>query len=165
MSILYEKKGICLRTANPEDAAKLAGCLRSADRAELEASHPGQDPAILLRQFINQSIQAVTLCYREQVAAIGGICPDIWLGNRACVWLLTGQSIQKIPITFVRLARKLLACWLQQYEVLFNRVDARYTSACQLIVVLGGRFTEDKHFYHQICFLDFMFRRKTWEEL
>lgn len=159
MTVLYEKNQIYLRTATAEDAKLLAAVLRPKDQAELSASFPGLLPKELIGRFINISSGSVALFYRGDVVALGGIYPFSWVGSRACVWLLTGPKIEKIPVTFIKLAKRLLTGWLMRYPVLTNQVDARYQAACRLITHLGGSWTGRARLYSNIEFLEFIFRR------
>ena len=159
MTILYEKNQVCLRTARPEDAALFAKVLRPADKAELMAVWPGISLKELIRQFIQLSSSAVILFYRGDMVAVGGIYPLTWLSTRACVWLLTGKELSKIPVTFFKLAKRLLGVWLRRYPLLTNRVDNRYHSACRFITQLGGVWTGHTTRYSNIQFLEFIFRR------
>ena len=160
MIVLYEKNQICLRLAHLSDAALLAPHLREADRAELAAVWPGISPEKLLDRFLALSSVSVVLEYRQRPVALGGIYPLTWLGQRACVWLLTGEEIEKIPVTFVRLAKHLLRTWLLRYPVLTNRVDTRYRSAGRLITRLGGIWTGEEELYGGVRFSEFIFRRR-----
>ena len=157
---MKQNPAILLRPAQPADCTLLARVLRPADRAELAASHPGQAPAELLQEFVRRSAHAYVLTYRQRPAAIFGLAPDSWLGNRACVWLLTGDPVAKIPKTFFRTARRFVAAALSEYALLYNFADERYAAALRFVRRLGGTF--DGTFYQtpSARFLRFTFRRK-----
>ena len=148
MDFLYQKNQILLRRARREDCLRLAAVLRPEDRAELAASHPAQEPQELL------------VHYEGEPAALFGVAPDVWMGRRACVWLLTGRRVRRIAKTFVRVARALLAGALRRYEGLYNFADGRYAAALRFIRRLGGTF--DGTVCQTGCapFLRFTFRRK-----
>ncbi len=147
------------RPACPADAVALARCLREADRQELAASHRGQNPAACLEHFIRISVCCICGIYREEIIALAGIYAPSFLGAGACVWLLTGRSIVRVPISFVRYAKHQLAIWLNLYPQLENSVDARYHAARKLIACLGGIFTARRSVYDGKLFLHFIFRR------
>ena len=159
MTTLYEKNQIRLRTACVKDATALAAVLRQKDQEELAAVWPGALPEKLISRFIKISSVAVALTHEEKLVALGGIYPFAWLGHRACVWLLTGEEVEKIPVTFVKLAKRLLQVWLARYPVLTNRVDERYLAAQRLVNRLGGEWTGNSTLHHNIRFLEFIFRR------
>lgn len=160
MNFLYQKNHILLRRARREDCLRLAAVLRKEDRAELAASHPAKEPQELLVQFFKRSSACFVLEYRGEPAALFGVAPDVWMGRRACVWLLTGRRVRRIAKTFVRVARALLAGALRRYEELYNFADGRYTAALRFIRRLGGTF--DGTVCQTACapFLRFTFRRK-----
>lgn len=157
---MKQNPAILLRPAQPADCTRLARVLRPADRAELAASHPGQAPAELLEQFVRRSAYAYVLTYHQCPAALFGLAPDGWLGNCACVWLLTGYPVAQIPKTFFRTARRFVAAALLEYAQLYNFADERYAAALRFIRRLGGTF--DGAFYQTPAarFLRFTFRRK-----
>ena len=156
---MFDNKDIFLRPARPADCMALAQTLRPADRAELTASHPGQEPAALLLGFLQSSIHCFALLYQGRPAAIFGLAPDAWLGNRACVWLLTGQLIESIPKTFVRIARRFVAAALTQYAELYNFADGRYAAALRFVRRLGGTFDGTFCQTESARFLRFTIRR------
>ena len=153
------KPVLYFRPAQPADGPALARCLRAADRRELAASHPGQSPAECLEHFICISVCRVCGVYRGKVIALAGVYASSLLGTDACVWLLTGSPVARVPISFVRSAKRWLAAWLQLYPTLTNAVDARYEAARKLITCLGGEFTGGSSVYNGVLFLHFIFRR------
>lgn len=155
---------IVLRPARVADAALLARALRPADRQELAASHPGCNPADCLAEFITGSRQSVCLECGGEVAALAGIYAPVVLGCYACVWLLTGQQIEKCKFSFVRLAKRCLSYWLTLYPVLGNEVDSRYRAARRFIRRLGGKTDGQITLHNNRVFLHVIFRRNTWEE-
>lgn len=160
MFILYQKNNLLLRRAYLPDALRLARVLRWKDKAELTASHPGKEPEYLLKHFITQSSSSFILEYCGKPVALFGLAPDVWMGRRACVWLLTGRELGRISKTFVRLARRFLAAALAQYDELYNFADGRYEEALRFIRRLGGRFDGVSFDTPSARFLRFTFRRK-----
>lgn len=159
MNILYQKNNCLLRLASPKDGTRLAKELRWEDRAELSASHPGREASELVSDFINRSVHCFILEHQSVPAALFGLAPDVWLGRRACVWLLTGKRVLRIPKTFLRVSRALLMGALAQYDELYNFTDERYAAALRLIRHLGGRFDGRSFDTPAARFLRFTFRR------
>ncbi len=157
---MEQHHAVLLRPAQPADCAALAAALRPADRAELAASHPGQCPADLLLDFIHRSCCAFTLLYNGQPAALFGLAAENLLGSRACVWLLTARAVERIPKTFLRVARRFIAAALNQYPELYNFTDERYTAALRFVCRLGGTFDGTFRQTEPARFLRFTFRRK-----
>ena len=161
---LVNSPAVILRPACLADAQPVAAALRLADREELAASHPGKKPEVLIREFIRASRYSVCLCWRGEPVAVAGLYVPVWLGNKACIWLLTGQHIERCKVSFVRAAKRQLSRWLTVYSVLENEVDFRYRAARRLVRHLGGQLGHSVTQYNGISFLHFTFRRNTWEE-
>lgn len=142
-----------LRQVTQDDIVFISHRIRRADRAELEASFPGQSVQGLLEQFVRQSQDCFTFVPRQQPAAVGGIT------SQGCIWLLTTKEVEKYPKTFFRTAQLYLANQLNRHHLLFNWVDQNYTGAVQLIVHLGGIFSGKYQNFSKRKFLFFTFRR------
>lgn len=164
MTFLYCKNKISVRFARAGDGNKLAPFLRAEDLRELAASHSGREAAALLENFIRSSRSCFFLSYDKEPAALFGISAPCWLGRRACVWLVTGQSILKMRVSFMRLARRVIKDFLSVYPELYNFTDERYLSAVRFIRRLGGRFDGSSVACGNVRFLYFTFRRNKWEE-
>ena len=148
-----------LRPARPADCASLAKDLRPADRAELAASRPEEDPEALLSEFCRRSVWCWVLVHKSRPAAMFGLVPDALLGTRACVWLLTGNTVAEIAKTFFRTAKRFVAAALVPYAELYNFADERYTAALRFIRRLGGTFDGSVCQMPAARFLRFTFRR------
>lgn len=164
MTFLCCKNKILLRRAHAGDGKQLAPFLRAEDRRELSDSHLGRSAAELLENFILRSRSCFFISYDKEPAALFGISAPCWLGRRACVWLVTGRSILKMRVSFMRLARRITADFLSVYPELYNFTDERYLSAVRFIRRLGGQFDGSFVTYGNVRFLYFTFRRNRWEE-
>jgi len=163
MTVLFEKKYLLLRSARRGDGYRLAPFLRQADRAELAVSHQGRDVAALLEAFIASSVQSVFMTVRGEPAVLAGVCPQIHLGVSGCVWMLTGRAVERVPLSFTRLARRQLEEWLQYYPFLYNYIDGRYLQALSFAQRAGGK-TGKEIYIHGVKFVEVIFRRNSWEE-
>jgi hypothetical protein len=143
-----------------EQIISLADRLRPSDRRELLASHVKQDPVKCLKLFVKHSCRLCVLTTEEGTAAIGGIAADRTCPGAACVWLLTATAVEKYPKTFFKICRREVTSYLEQYDVLYNWVDARYTQAVRFISRLGGEFDATYRLCAGHKFLFFTFRRK-----
>ena len=150
--------------ARPGDGVQLAAVLRAQDRAELSATHPGQDPAECLEKFIAAS--SVSVCVKDgtQPVLLAGVYHPYVQVPCALVWLLSGEKVARRPIAFFKLARFFLHAWTQYYGELFNYVDARYGAALLFAKRLGGILQNDTTYFSGKLFLKCTFRRNTWEE-
>lgn len=162
MDILYQQNNLVLRSARLADCALLAAELRRLDREELAASCGGADVRKLLESFYRVSVKCIFLQYKNHPAALFGLAPEVWMGRRACVWLLTGKSVEKIPKSFFCAARTLLKNALNEYEELYNFVDERYLAARRFVERLGGVFDGSFVTAGGVKFLRFTFRRKEY---
>ena len=164
---MTEKKikfGLTIRPARAGDGRRLAAVLRSADRAELAATHPGLEPGECLERFIAISDVSLFVSYQNQPLLIAGVYRDTLLPAPALVWMLTGRGVTKFPLRFVKIVRFFLQQWQAYYGTLFNYIDARYTSAWRLARRLGGRLENDHTYYNGQLFLKCIFRRNLWGE-
>jgi hypothetical protein len=127
-----------IREAQASDCALLAAVMRPEDMRELEAL--GLTPKRALYESLAESAVAYTVDVDGWPAAMFGLTPYKLLGERACVWLLTGEGINKIPLTFVKLSRLYIAEFLELYPVLDNWVDARYTASIKWLEMCGAVF-------------------------
>lgn len=153
-----------IRPAVLQDAKLLAAELRTQDRAELQATHPGLDPASCLMRFIEVSDVSICVLYHKRPVLLAGVYRDEKLCSPALVWLLTGEVVSKIPVCFVKLVRFFLAQWQAYYGVLFNYIDSRYEGALKLVRSLGADVENDHTYYSGQLFLKCIFRRNLWEE-
>lgn len=164
MTVLYCKNQIVLRHARPGDGLTLAPHLRPADRAELSASFPGRAFGALLEDFIRRSRACFFVSRAGVPAALFGVYAPCLLSRRACIWLLTGEEVRKMPVSFVRLARGAVSRLLEHYAELYNFTDGRYEAALRFIKRLGGAFDGSFKTCGNVRFLYFTFRRNSWEE-
>lgn len=129
---------ILIREAQECDCALLAVVMRPADRREVEAL--GLTPVQALYESFKDSLIAYTVEVDGWPAAMFGITPYQLLGERASVWLLTGEGINKIPIAFVKLSIYYIAKFLELYPVLDNWIDERYTAGIRWLEMCGAVF-------------------------
>lgn len=164
MTLLYSKHQILLRPARMGDGRRLAPFLRPQDREELAASHPGKEMAELLEDFIRYSRECFFILHRGKPAALFGVSAPSWFSPRACVWLLTGRRVERMPIALVRIGRAAVKYFLTHYLELYNFTDERYLAALRFIKRLGGQFDGSFKTCGNVRFLYFTFRRNLWEE-
>ncbi len=119
---------------------QLAKALRPKDRAEIEAGGVSVNKA-LYRAFRN-SIMVKTAFVGEEIAAIWGLCvgwrPGVSpLSDLAVPWLHTTHAVERVPVSFVRVARKELAEMKRMRCRLESFVAADYGQAVKLLRNLG----------------------------
>ena len=126
---------LLLRRAAIADVYALALHLRPGDRAEIAAI--GKEPRRVLRQSFRSSLYAPRCAMVDgEVAAMWGIGGDI-LSDIGAPWLMTGTVCDRVPVTFLRVAKAELAAMLAVKRRLENFVAADYSKAIRLLEVLG----------------------------
>ncbi len=129
-----------VRPATIADVYALARRLRPGDRAEVEAL--GQDPRRALRFSFRASLYPPQACFVDgEIAAMWGMGGDI-LSDEGRPWLMTGMAVERIPVSFVKIAQAWIADALSIKPRLENQVLADYTKSVRLLGVLGFRLDE-----------------------
>ena len=164
MTFLCRQNRITLRLAQAGDGKLLSKKLRPADRLELESSFPSQELGNLLERFREKSVFVVFGYENEEPLFLGGLAPNSFLGEKSCVWLLTGIGVETRKISFVKILRKLLFDLNKLYPFLYNFTDERYRPSLRFISRMGGLFNWEFISFQNTRFLYFTFRRKKWEE-
>jgi hypothetical protein len=127
---------ISIEGANLLHAAELAYDMRRADADEVLAM--GYAPYDALRRSIMMSGgEAWTLMINGKVAAIGGVMNFGLLQRAGIPWLLTGNMVDKYPVTFWKAARHVLEAMRFKYAFLTNVVDSRYVASLRWLKRLG----------------------------
>jgi hypothetical protein len=156
--IYYEKDGIRVRTSVKKDAEYLHDKLRKSDVEEVWKSHH-HTPKEALERSTNNSIFCLTI---ENCVPIGmfGICPEQLLGDKASIWMLGSDDINKITYKIVRECRNFIKKMLEYYPYLHNFVDAENKKSIQWLKWMGATMSEPKPYgAEQKMFIYFYFRR------
>jgi hypothetical protein len=126
---------ILIRPAAIADVYALAATLRPGDRAEIAAI--GRDPRTVLRASFRSSLTPVKVAlFDGQIAAMWGLGGDI-LSDTGWPWLMTAPPIERIAVSFLKIAKAEVAAMLAFKPRLEGHVDARYAKAVRLLEVLG----------------------------
>lgn len=72
----------------------------------------------------------------DEIAAIWGMGGDI-LSDVGRPWLMTAMPIERIPVSFVKIAQREIAAMNDVKPRLENYVDATYRKAARLLETLG----------------------------
>ena len=117
------------------DVYALARSLRPGDRAEIISV--GKDPRRVLRIALRRSLVPPKVALVDgEVAAMWGIGGDV-LSESGEPWLMTGTACDRVPISFLRIAKAELALMLALKPRLENYVAADYPKAIRLLEGLG----------------------------
>lgn len=112
----------------------IASRLREGDRREVQCT--GLKPIRTLMNSFQSSHYRKAFFVDGQLAAIGG-CTGGLLSPVAHPWLMTTSAVEKVPLTFVKQARREIAQMLEKHSLLRNYVDARYDAAIGFLEILG----------------------------
>ena len=132
--------------------AAITPYLRRADVEEVQA-FSGISPALAVAFSIAQSRPGFCVLYEDKPAAIFGAAPVD--NNKGCIWLLGTDEIEKHPVTFYRMSKKIFPAIMKDYQYLENYVDARNKLSLRWLKWLG--FTvedaqimgaENREFHH-----------------
>lgn len=151
--MFYDDGKIKVRKANKEDARYIAQHMRQCDKDEVWASdHKTPDEA--MREGLQNSIFACTVENGVPIAMFG-ICPFDITGDKASVWLLATDDLDKIKVRFALNSRKFIDTMLEYYPKLENYVDARNTKSINWLKFCGAKIddpvpfgAEKKPFHH-----------------
>ena len=127
---------VVVRPSEAADAYLLAANLRPADRNEVVSL--GVDPRRGIRENYRNAMLRKTYLVDGSLAAMSGLCGSM-LGDIGYPYLLTTKAVERVPVTFVKLAREGIADMLRHKLRLEGLVAAEYEGACRLLEVLGFR--------------------------
>lgn len=155
---------VLIREAVVEDADLLGPNLGVADKAELDALHPGKAPEELLRICIRGSVGAAwAATVDDTVIAAWGVGPSnlVGVGHPWCLASDDGRLSQSKA--FVAGARAALPTMQAMYPILTNIIDARNLRHKKWLKALGFRFL--RRFKHTESGIDYLLFVKTTEDL
>ncbi len=132
-----------IREADIADVYRLARNLRDGDR--LECASLGFDPVTGLRKSFKSALIRRTAEIDGEVAAMWGISGTAF-GHTGYPWLMTAPAVERVPVTFLRVARSELGRMRRMHRVLRGDVAADYRMACRLLEVLGFALGEARPF-------------------
>lgn len=112
----------------------LVANLRDADR--LEMTGLDLDPRAVIRTSYRNGIMRRTAFVDGKIAAMWGL-GGVMLSDEGSPWLMTTPMVERVPVSFLRVARAQVAEMLSRRQRLSNVVQASYTGACRLLEHLG----------------------------
>lgn len=113
--------------------------LRAADRREIEGA--GRVPRHFLFQLVRTSHIRRTVFVSGEIAAMWG-CGGAALGLVGEMWLFTTPAVERVPIGFLKTARRGITEVLQTRSRLVSEVAADYEASIRFMRMLG--FTASK---------------------
>lgn len=137
----YDQDGVIIRNSKPEDAIVIAEGLRKSDREEVWCSH-NYNSLTAMDLSLKNSIMAFTIELNGIAIGAFGCVSDNIMGNKASIWFLSTDAINKLKIKFLRNNRRFIDMMLEVYPYLYNWVDARNDKSIAWIKFLGGNIKE-----------------------
>lgn len=134
---------ILIRRAEPGDVTQLKDKLRGHDAEEVIASGY-ESPEAALSASLARSTCAFAVELDGIPVALFGVVPDTMLGHSAVVWFLGSEAMARIKKSFVRKSRIAIREFLKLYPVLWNIVDARYSTAISWLESCGAKFDRER---------------------
>lgn len=125
---------VTIRHCEIGDIYQLAARLREQDRMEITGL--GLEPRAILRASFRASILRRSYFVDGELAAVSGLGGEM-MADIGAPWLMTTNTIERVPVTFVKTARRQVAEMLRHRLRLENVVAASYGGACRLLEVLG----------------------------
>jgi hypothetical protein len=124
----------------PRHLYELAANLRPADATEILGS--GNSIKRSLWRAYRNSVLCKTAIIDGEVAAIWGLCvgmrPGVsLLSDLGVPWLHTSAAVEKLPLSFVKVAKAELAAMLTLRPRLENHVAADYAQAVKFLRLIG----------------------------
>lgn len=127
-----------IRDAEIADVYRLARNLRDGDR--LEVASLGFTPIQGLRRtFYSALYRRTALIAKDgnlEIAAMWGVSGTAF-GHTGHPWLMTAPIIERLPVCFLREARREIGRMRRIHRRLEGRVAAQYAMACRFLEVLG----------------------------
>jgi hypothetical protein len=130
-----------IRDITPEDQRALLNDMRSADRAEVEATTPlSLESAV--RQTVSLSTDSRVGLIDGKVAALWGAAPISLSNAHGAPWMLATTVIEKHPLAFLRRCKEQFSAVHGPYQLLENHVDVRNRVAIHWLRWLGFEFDD-----------------------
>jgi hypothetical protein len=153
MDEAYSYNGVWVRQVMPGDAKAMLANLRWKDVAECRAL--GISPGRAVRLSLSESIYAKSAWSDGKIVAMWGVGGPL-LSDAGCAWMVAGNGVEKIPLTFIKICTKEISKMHQYKTTLSNYVHADYTEAVRFFKILGFSVEEAKpvgkhgNMFHQI---------------
>lgn len=158
--IYYEKGTVIVRRSKPSDVDRLAPHLRQSDVEEIWASNRIK-PYEALSEGLTSSIFCLSIENNGRVICMFGINPLSVVGDKAVVWMLASNELDKIKIKFLKHSKEFVNMMLSFYPYLFNYVDVRNKKSIEWLKFCGANIEEAKSFgVEESLFHYFSFERK-----
>jgi hypothetical protein len=157
--LYYNENGIVVRKSRIQDVDYLKNHLRRSDVEEIWASHHIMAEEAL-KTCVEKTIFSLTI-ENGHPMAIFGINPETVLGEKALIWLLATDDLEKIQRRFIRHSKEFIDMMLSWYPYLYNWVDDRNKASIEWLKYCGATISAPViHGEEQIPFRYFYFQKE-----
>lgn len=141
MRIFYKQDDIVVRNSYPSDVDLLCNKLRSTDVEEIWASH-NLTPWDGLHYSTTESLISLTITAKDKPIGIFGIKPESYMGDRATIWFLGTDDLDKIKVRFLKQSKKFVKMFLSFYPYLYNYVHIHNFQSIEWLKYCGAKMDE-----------------------
>jgi hypothetical protein len=92
----------------------------------------------VLRRWLRTSEEVWLGMHDDKVACVYGLAPPTAISNRAYLWLLTTDLVEKHKFLFVRHSQLVIEDALKRYDIIIGHVEVGNTSARRWLRWLGA---------------------------
>jgi len=111
------------------------------------ASIPGSET--ILRRWLRKSDEVWIGMHDDEVACVWGLAPPTAISNRAYLWLLTTDLVEKHKFLFVRHSQLVIDNALKNYDMIIGHVAVGNSSARKWLRWLGARISVPENGFSQ----------------
>lgn len=138
----------------------LASRMREIDREECRAM--GRSPKEGLRIGLRTSLSAFTAADgTQQPLAMMGVVSTGLISRRGLVWFLGTDEVYRHGRALLRLGPRVIAYWLETFDVLENVVSTKNERAIRLLTKWGAHIGGEVSEHRGIGFVPFRFERNA----
>ena len=119
-----------------DHADYIAKHLREVDRIEAWALHR-LSPTMAVNGSLFLSEHSYTVLADDEPVLVFGVQPESMVSSTGVVWLLATDNIIKIKKQFVKRCKNVLLDLIQDYDVVYNYVYTKNTTALRWLKWLG----------------------------
>lgn len=157
--LFYNQNGVIVRRSTTLDVLYLSERLRQSDRDEVWASHH-YTAWEALNLSLRSSVMSLTIEILGTPVGMFGINAPILLSDKAIIWFLASDGLDRIKIRFLKHSRKFIDMMLAFYPYLENHVDARNNESILWLKFCGAKIeVAEPHGMDQLPFHHFSFER------
>jgi hypothetical protein len=127
---------VSFRAAVPADVLDILPRLRARDYAEIAAYG---EPEEVIDRGLATSVAAWAAELDSEVALLWGLRSTNMLDDRAYLWMLGTDAVERHAVTFARYSRAAITMMLQRYSLLYGEVSSDYEASVRWLRWLGAQ--------------------------